>query len=555
MPTDQTPKSKEQHAPLPDSLRRQLISFRGRLWRVKVAEAILAGVFGLFFSYLLVFGLDRVWNTPPAVRLAILISGTSLFTLFAPYWIHRWVFGHRREAQLARLIARRFPRLGDRLLGVVELQHQQESNESLSPELRAAAMEAVARQAKGRNFERALPNPRHRTWSLGVLATVAMAAAALFLVPKPGLNALKRWLMPLSNTPRYTFTKISHFNERIIVPRDEPFAITFTLSSESDQRPGSGTARFGIQDPVAAQLQNDQSYSFEFPGQSEPGRVAVNIGDARHSVEVIPQTRPTIQSVQARISYPEYLQLQDKVRELRVGTLSGDVVVGSKVSLEATTLEERELKSGTLTVRVLPKPVPQDLFDDGFDPLLEDGETDEGDDSGNDLREAPALVEEDPPAPPEVFALEISGTRMSSPGIPLGDSPLELQLNWRDTDDLEDVGGHRIRVEPLEDQKPLAYIQGIERQTVILVDDTVSFEILAEDDYGARHIGYEWTGEFTKPTDETPSQGSHILEVGGPNQRRISGVVHFSPKTRNIKPQQLAVRAFVEDYFPERGRV
>ena len=110
-------------------------------------------------------------------------------------------------------------------------------------------------------------------------------------------------------------------------------------------------------------------------------------------------------------------------------------------------------------------------------------------------------------------------------------------------------------MEPLEDQKPLAYIQGIERQTVILVDDTVSFEILAEDDYGARHIGYEWTGEFTKPTDETPSQGSHILEVGGPNQRRISGVVHFSPKTRNIKPQQLAVRAFVEDYFPERGRV
>ena len=558
MAAAQAPKSKEQHAPLPDTLRRQLVSFRGRLWRVKVAEAILAGVFGLFFSYLLVFGLDRVWNTPSGVRLAILISGTSLFTLFAPYWIHRWVFGHRREAQLARLIARRFPRLGDRLLGVVELQHQQESKEALSPELRAAAMEAVARQAKGRNFEQALPNPRHRIWSLGVLAAVAMAAAALLLAPKPGLNALKRWLMPLSNTPRYTFTKINPFNERIIVPRDEPFAITFTLSSESDVRPGSGTARFGIQDPVAARLQDNQSYTFEFPGQSEAGRVAVNIGDARHSVEVVPQTRPTIQSVQAKISYPEYLQLQDKVRELRVGTLSGDVVVGSKVSLEATTLEERELKSGTLTVRVLPKPAPRDLFDDGFEPLLEDGEEPgrgNDDESGSNLENAPDLAEEDPPTPPEVFALEISGTRMSSPGIPLGDSPLELQLNWRDTDGLEDVGGHRIRVEPLEDQKPLAYIQGIERQTVILADDTVSFEILAEDDYGAKHIGYEWTGEFTKPTDETPSQGSHILEVGGPNQRRISGVVHFSPKTHDIKPQQLAVRAFVEDFFPGRGRV
>ena len=78
MPAAQAPKSKEQHAPLPDTLRRQLVAFRGRLWRVKVAEAILAGVFGLFFSYLLVFCLDRVWNTPSGLRLAILIRGTSL---------------------------------------------------------------------------------------------------------------------------------------------------------------------------------------------------------------------------------------------------------------------------------------------------------------------------------------------------------------------------------------------------------------------------------------------------------------------------------------------
>ncbi len=555
MPPDQAPKSQEERAPLPESLKKQLGSFRAHLWRVKVAEALLAGLFGLLFSYLVVFGLDRVWNTPAPVRLSILLGGTSLFVLFAPYWIHRWVFGHRREAQLARLIARKFPRLGDRLLGVVELQHQEESREALSPELRAAAMEAVARQAEGRNLERALPNPRHRSWSLGVLAAIAMAAAALVLLPKPGLNALKRWLMPLSDTPRYTFTKISPFDERIIVPRDEPFQITLSLLSGSDQRPLNGTARFGIQDPVSAPLQDNKSYTFDFPGQSEQGRVTISIGDARVSVDVIPQTRPAIQSVRARISYPEYLQLQDKTKELRIGTLSGDVVVGSTVSLEATTLEQRELKSGTLTVRTLPKNIERDLFDDGFE-IPGSGDSQEGDSAEESSEEeSPSLAEEEQPTPPKVLPLQISGTRMSSPVILLNDLPLELQLNWRDINDLDDIGGHRIRVEPLEDQKPLAYIQGIERQTVILEEDTISFEILAEDDYGARHIGYEWTGEFTKPTDETPSRGSHILEVGGPNQRRIAGVVHFSPKTRNIPPQQLSIRAFVEDYFPERGRV
>ena len=564
MPADQPPTKPPEREPIPESLQRQLHAFRGRLWRVKVAEAILAGFFGLLFSYLLVFGLDRIVDTPPAVRLGILVSGTSLFTLFAPYWIHRWVFGHRREAQLARLIARQFPRLGDRLLGVVELQHQKESKEALSPELRAAAMEAVARQAKGRNFARALPNPRHRSWSLGVLATFALAAAALLLVPKPGLNALKRWLLPLSDTPRYTFTKLDQFDETIIVPYDEPFPLTFSLSGDSDQRPGTGTARFGIQDPVSAPLQDDLTYNFLFPGQSERGRVVVSIGDARLAVEVIPRTRPALQAVRARISYPEYLQLEDKIRELRVGTLTGDVVEGSHVSLEASTLENRELESGTLTVRSLPKVTERDSFDDfGLLPSNDENEGPSDDPSGESAGEdgetagnaGSALGEEEQPPPPEVLALAIEGPRMISPRIALSDWPLELQLNWRDTDGLADVGGHRIRVDPLPDQKPLAYIQGIERQTVVVVEDTVSFEILAEDDFGAKHIGYEWVGEFTKPTDETPSLGSRILEKGGPNQRRLSGVVEFSPSVLDIQPQQLAIRAFVEDYFPDRGRV
>ena len=561
MSSDQGPNSKDKRAPLPDSLRRQLEAFRGRLWFIKVAEALLAGLFGLLFSYLVVFGLDRIWNTPPTVRLVILLGGTSLFTLFAPYWIHRWVFRHRREAQLARLIARKFPRLGDRMLGVVELQDQRESKEALSPELRAAAMKAVAKQAEGRNLKAALPAPRHIRWALMVLTTAAIIAAALWKVPKPSQNAFERWLRPFSDVQRYTFTKISDFKETIIVPMDEPFSVTVSLSELSDQRPTSGVARFGIQEPVSAQLQDDKkSYTFDFPGQSEPGRVLISIGDARPVVEVIPQTRPAIKSVRATIVYPEYLQLQDKTKELRVGTLSGDVVVGSQVSLEATTLEGRELKTGMLTIKELPKTTERDLFDSDLETLgdsEEIGEATDNSDSNAPLAADPLLdgEKEDQPAPPRILPLRVAGSQMISPRISLQSQPLELQMNWEDVNGLEDAGGHRIRVEPLEDQKPIAYIQDIERQTVILEEETVSFEIIAEDDYGSKQIGYEWTGEFTKPTDETPSRGSHVLELGAPNQRRLSGVVHFSPKTRNIPAQKLQVRAFVEDYFPGRGRV
>jgi len=192
----------ENHVPIPESLHRQLVEFRRHLWRMKVFEALAAGVVGLLVSFLLVYGLDRVWVTPVWARLVILAGGTSLFAVFAPYWLHRWVWRHRREAQLARLISRKFPGLGDRLLGVIELQDQHESADSLSPRLRAAAMEVVAAEAGRRSLKEALPPPRHLRWGLVLLLVMGGACAVLTLTPRAGMNALKRWLMPLSDTER-----------------------------------------------------------------------------------------------------------------------------------------------------------------------------------------------------------------------------------------------------------------------------------------------------------------------------------------------------------------
>lgn len=526
---------KPRQAPLPDSLRTQLTSFRGNLWKIKVAEAILAGLFGLLFSYLIVFGLDRIWSTPGMVRLGILIGGTSLFVLFAPYWIHRWVFGHRREDQLARLIARKFPRLGDRLLGVVELQDQKESKESLSPELRAAAMRTVASEAKGRDFVKALPNSRHRSWSLAVLTVFALSGTALVLVPKAGMNALKRWLMPLADTPRYTFTKLDPFEDILIVPYGEPFEIPLSLSSDTDQRPASGTARFGIQDPVVAELQDqNNTYLFPFPGQTEQGDVTIQIGDTRHSIRVQPTPRPDIGPVTATLNYPDYLQHKSKRMELRTGNLTA--VVGSTITLQANTVPARPLSLGTLTVRTLPKIQERDMF---TDPEAEDAPKPE-----------PEVLPE-----PTLTALNVTGASMASRPVEVGENPTELQLNWRDKHGLDDMGGYRLRVEPFVDQAPLAYIQGIDRQSVMVETGTIEFDVLCEDDFGIRQIGYEYSGQFTKPTDETPSNGSMALRDGGPEERRVGDKVSFSPSTLGIKPQKLEIRAYVEDYYPGRGRV
>ncbi|NIP93910.1 MAG: hypothetical protein GWO24_10845, partial [Akkermansiaceae bacterium] len=307
---------------------------------------------------------------------------------------------------------------GDRLLGVVELQDQVESRESLSPELRAAAMATVASQAKGRNFEKALPNARHRGWSLAVLTAFAVAGASLVLVPKAGINALKRWLMPLADTPRYTFTKLEPYAERIVVPQGEPFSITLSLSADSDQRPASGTARYGIQEPITTTLSEDLKYRFEFPGQQDPGTVAIQIGDSRNGVEVIPTTRPTIESVSARVTYPDYLELKPRLVDLRAGSLS--VVAGSKVSLEARTAESRQIEQGTLTVRDLPVVRERNLYDEFND-------FDEGAEEGPSAEEE----ETEPPAP-RVSSLRVAGDSMTSEPTEIGVVPTEMVLNWRD---------------------------------------------------------------------------------------------------------------------------
>ncbi len=169
---------------IPETLRRQLKAFRVQLWKRKVVEAVAAGLIGLLFSFLLIFALDRIWQTPGWARLAILLGGVSLFAGFAPYWLHLWVWGHRREGQLARLISKRFPGLGDRLLGVIELQGQLESDDSLSPRLRAAAMEVVAAEAGKRDLVTALPAPRHRKWALAAIVLMAVTTVAFTVAPK-----------------------------------------------------------------------------------------------------------------------------------------------------------------------------------------------------------------------------------------------------------------------------------------------------------------------------------------------------------------------------------
>jgi hypothetical protein len=502
---------------IPESLRRQLADFRRHLWRVKIFEAVEAGLIGLLVSFLLVYGLDRVWQTPGWARLLILAGGMSLFAGFAPYWLHRWVWRQRRETQLARLIAKRYPGLGDRLLGVIELQNQEGSPDSLSPRLREAAMEAVAAETGRRKLDEALPPQRHRRWALAAMLLAAGAGAAFTLTPRAGLNALQRWLLPLSDTQRYTFTRLENPPAYRAVAFGEAFEVNLKLAADSEQRPANASGRYGLQPAVTTAL-DGKSYHFTFPGQQDPGVIVFRIGDLLHEMRIEPVQRPSTKAVRALVTPPAYLGIAERTVDLNSGVLS--VVEGAKLRIDLEM--NRPLENGSFgPTRAL---------------AIEEGG-------------------EAPPHDPAAGELNISGEVASTPVLDVGAVSFEIPFAWKDRFGLEGDSGFRLRVESLKDAAPTCYLQGIDRQKVMLPEETIDFEVLAEDDFGVKAAGIEWSGQFTRPTDESPAKGELLLAKGSPEERRLLKTAAFSPAAFGITPQKLILRGFTEDHFPNRGRV
>ena len=520
-----------QLTPIPKELKKQLAEFQRQLWRTKIVEAILAGFFGLIISFLVVFVLDRFIATPPLARLGILIAGTSLFAIFAPLMMRRWIYGHRKEGQLARLISKKFPKLGDRLLGVVELQDQKESHKTLSPELRAAAMAHVARQVGKKDMGEALPICHYKKLGLGVALGALCVILGFSFAPKAGSNALKRWLLPLSDTERYTFTQLdlSGLPDPYTVPYDEPFVIIVPLKEETDDRPAIAAARYGLQDWLETDL-GEKGYRFEFQGQQSSDVLTLRVGDALHRIRIEPEIRPELTALDAKVTLPAYLQIETKTIDIRSGTLSA--LAGSKIELEGTF--SRDLKSATGTVSALP---PDDEIVSTF--------------------EEASKTETEQPAPlpdPTPLELTIFEDRITSSPIELGEFRVEIPLQWTDVKGLESSTSFNLKIQTAHDQAPLVYTQGIERQIVILAGETLEFEVLTEDDYGIQEIGLMWQGEFTKPTDESPASGELLLKQGSPSNSRLSELAIFSPKTHGIVPQKLTLVGYAQDFKPERER-
>ena len=512
---------------LPPELQKQLEEFRAKLWRIKLTEAILSGVIGWIVTALILFGLDRIWDTPPAVRLILFLVGMSVFAVFAPIWINRWVFKHKKEQQLASLISKKYPRLGDRLLGIVELRHQSESETSLSEGLRGAAMRTVARDVQGKNLTEALPHSWHGKAALALAGCLALAASLYFTYPEAAKNSMTRWLLPLSDTPRYTATKLdlSALPQPYPVPYGESFQLRIPLEKDSKD-PGSAYARLSSQPWIRSETQ-DGTFIFELPAQQARNKIQLKAGDDVDSLTILPMLRPALESVFAHVKLPDYLERVDQKSQVRSGVIS--ILKGSQFSLHSTSTNELKSASAQLLTQPEQKETQAEESLDNVDAVT--------------------------PQTTRPLSVQTQGHKLQTKSLTMGEEYLDIALEWKDIHNLDGTAPREIRIEPISDELPSSYLSGVKNGHVMLAKDFTKITITSSDDYGIRNAGLAWQGSFDGPSAQTPSTGEKTFAQGSPKRTELKEEIDFSPIAYNIAPQKLELRAWAEDYNPSTERV
>jgi hypothetical protein len=486
---------------LPEALRQQFAQVERRLWRVESTVAVCCVAGGLMVSFLVLFVSDRVWDTPGWLRLTLLLCGLAVAALAAVRWARRWVWQRRDLRSLANLVQKKYRRLGDRLLGIVELANEERHNANFSPALYHAAINQVADEARGYDFGQSVSTRTSRKMALLAAGLAACLALLFGVLPQPGWNALVRWALPAAKVPRFTLVTLDGLPAELIVPHGEPFSIAATVHYRSFWKPHRAWALWPRQPDIESNVQDGQ-VRLQVPGKVENGVLEVRVGDASAGVKIQPTYRPSLQELTAHIQLPGYLHYPDQDQILQNASMLA--VEGSKVAFQGK--------------------VSRSL--------------------------ATALMQSGGEYPAE---LRIQGdsftTAQTQP-----DGQAQYTFNWRDNLGLTNAVPLRLSVEMQPDAPPVPEIVDMPGEIAVLNSDVLNIHLRALDDFGVHDLGLTWNMTADSPpsavaTTEVKTQPSsaHVKEA--------EKVFLWSPSMFRIPADStVELQGFARDYFPDRER-
>jgi hypothetical protein len=486
---------------LPEELRRQFADVQRRLWRVETTVALGSIIAGLAISLLALFVSDRLWNTPPGLRLVFSLLGLAAVIAALCRWARRWLWRRRSLQDLANLVQKKYHRLGDRLLGIVELAQEQRHLANFSPALYHAAIHQVAEEARQYDFRQSVSARPAKKFALGAGAVAVCWLALSLALPQASWNALLRWAAPTASIPRYTLVGLEGLPRELIVPHGEPFAISGNVRYRSFWQPGRVSGQL-LTLPKLEGVVDAGKIRLQIPGQVENGVLRVQVGDAMAEIKIVPVHRPSLRELTARIQLPDYLQYPDQTQVLQSGSLLA--VEGSRVAFHGKT--SRALSAAQMQ-----------------------------------------------PEGGEAAPLQIEGDNFTSaPTQP--DGIAEYTFNWRDNLGLSNAAPLRLSVAMQKDAPPVPDLPGLPRETAMLVSDVMHIQAGASDDFGVRDLGLTWDVVSDTPLTEIIISEVKIMPPS-PHVKKAAKVFLWSPQAFQIPADStVELQGYARDFFPGRER-
>ncbi|NBV20729.1 MAG: hypothetical protein EBS05_01855 [Proteobacteria bacterium] len=485
---------------LPDTLRAQFTALERALWRTETTHAVCGGVAALAASYAGLFLCDRVGDTPMVLRTTLLVAGVGGAAWYAVGWCRSWVWQRRDLRALSNVVQRGHRRLGDRLLGIVELAEEKQRPQNMSLALCRAAIRQVSADAAKHDFCSVVNGRPARLAAFALTAVLVPVAFAFGIAPAAGWNALQRWAVPVAGIPRYTFVALENLPAQLVVPHGEAFDIVAKVNYRSFWKPASASSRFELQTKLSAPVQNG-TVKLTIPGQTQDGSLRVRLGDATYTIAVRPMHRPALKQLAAIVVLPAYLQYPPTNQIVQNATLP--VLEGSQVTLNGTAT--RTLASAEVTV-------------DKTEPV----------------------------------SLLLTGDKFNSGSLKL-DASAQATFDWRDEFGLKPVAPWLLALRPIKDAAPRVDLGDLPLELSILETDVLQLKLTAVDDFGVREalVGTEIVSSLD-PTN-TPAIAQFKKSAVGAQDRRFTNTFLFSPTVMRIPADSVVeVRGLATDFLPGR---
>ncbi|NDA67166.1 MAG: hypothetical protein EBY09_11080, partial [Verrucomicrobia bacterium] len=184
--------------------------------RIALPDSLRAQFAALGASFALLFLCDRIGDTPKVLRATLLIAGLAGAAWFAVRWCRSWVWQRRDLRALSNVVQRGHRRLGDRLLGIVELAEERQRPQNMSLALCRAAIRQVSADAAKFDFLAVVNGRPARLAAFALTAVLVPVAFAFGIAPAAGWNALQRWAVPVASIPRYTFIALENVPAQLV---------------------------------------------------------------------------------------------------------------------------------------------------------------------------------------------------------------------------------------------------------------------------------------------------------------------------------------------------